>query len=62
MSTIKIISEMMNQLLLDYQDDKNLIKTDITKLKSRVSILFSQIQEKTEEAEWLQKLIESIAL
>ncbi|AEL19493.1 putative lipoprotein, borrelia PFam60 protein (plasmid) [Borreliella bissettiae DN127] len=62
LSTMKIISEILNQLLLDYQDDKNLIKTDVTKLKSYASTLVNQIQEKTEESEGLQKVIELIAL
>ncbi|XOU12907.1 CRASP family complement regulator-acquiring lipoprotein (plasmid) [Borreliella americana] len=30
LSIMKNISEILNQLLLDYQDDKNLIKTDVT--------------------------------
>ncbi len=62
LSTMKNISEILNQLLLDYQDDKNLIRTDAAKLKSYANTLVNQIQEKTEEAEGLQKVIKSIAL
>nr|WP_235633197.1 hypothetical protein [Borreliella mayonii] len=38
---------MLNQLLLDYQDDKDsIIKTDVTKLESHVTTLQNQILEK----------------
>ncbi|WP_418453677.1 CRASP family complement regulator-acquiring lipoprotein, partial [Borreliella bissettiae] len=39
LSTMKITSETLNQLLLDYQNDKNLMKTDVTKLESYASTL-----------------------
>ncbi len=53
---------MSKQLLLDYQNDTNLIKTDVDKLKSHVSTLYNQFKEKTEESEKLQKVISSIKI
>ncbi|ABH02503.1 putative lipoprotein, Borrelia protein family PFam60 (plasmid) [Borreliella afzelii PKo] len=44
-----IVSDMLNQLLLDYQDDKNFIKTDTTKLESHTTTLQNQILEKNKE-------------
>ncbi|APS99317.1 hypothetical protein Bmayo_04710 (plasmid) [Borreliella mayonii] len=60
LSTKTIISEMLNQLLLDYQNDKNLIKTNVTKLKFHVIELYKQIVKKSEEAEKLKSDIFSI--
>ncbi|WNY66327.1 CRASP family complement regulator-acquiring lipoprotein (plasmid) [Borreliella andersonii] len=37
------VSEMMHQLLLDYQNNINSIKTDENKLKSHVNTLSDQI-------------------
>ncbi|WP_234932143.1 virulence associated lipoprotein, partial [Borreliella garinii] len=48
------------QLLLDYQSDKNSIKTDVSKLKSYLKILNSRTREKVTEAENLQNVILSI--
>lgn len=41
-----IVSDMLNQLLLDYQDDKDSIKTDIAKLESHLTELYKQIEKK----------------
>ncbi|WP_234930287.1 virulence associated lipoprotein, partial [Borreliella garinii] len=57
LSIIKIISEESKQLLLDYQSDKNSIKTDVTKLTSQVDILNNQMEKKVTEAENLQDAI-----
>uniref|UniRef100_UPI001F1AAD50 virulence associated lipoprotein n=1 Tax=Borreliella garinii TaxID=29519 RepID=UPI001F1AAD50 len=59
-SIIKIVSEESKQLLLDYQIDKNSIKTDVTKLKSHLNALNSQKREKVTEAENLKNVILSI--
>ncbi|WP_412677511.1 virulence associated lipoprotein [Borreliella turdi] len=55
-----VVSKMLSQLLLDYQNDNNLIKTDNGKLISYVITLFDQIKEKTIEAEELADKIISI--
>ncbi|WP_366921346.1 virulence associated lipoprotein [Borreliella garinii] len=60
LSIIKIVSEESKQLLLDYQIDKNSIKTDVTKLKSHLNTLNSQKREKVTEAENLKNVILSI--
>ncbi|WP_234926619.1 virulence associated lipoprotein, partial [Borreliella garinii] len=60
LSIIKIVSEESKQLLLDYQSDKNSIKTDVSKLKSYLKILNSRTREKVTEAENLQNVILSI--
>ncbi|ABH02272.1 MULTISPECIES: virulence associated lipoprotein [Borreliella] len=60
LSTIKIVSEMSKQLLLDYKNDENLIKTDINMLKSHVNTLHNQFKEQTTEVETLQQVILSI--
>ncbi len=60
LSIIKIVSEESKQLLLDYQIDKNSIKTDVTKLKSHLNALNSQKREKVTEAENLKNVILSI--
>ncbi|WP_419250423.1 virulence associated lipoprotein [Borreliella afzelii] len=60
LSIIKNISEMSKQLLLDYQNDTNLIKTDVNKLKSHVSALYNQFKEKAEESDKLQKTVISL--
>ncbi|WP_215535764.1 virulence associated lipoprotein [Borreliella bavariensis] len=60
LSIIKSVSEESKQLLLDYQSDKNSIKTDVAKLKSHLNTLNSQRREKVTEAESLQNVILSI--
>ncbi|WP_210378107.1 virulence associated lipoprotein [Borreliella garinii] len=60
LSIIKIVSEESKQLLLDYQSDKNSIKTDVTKLTLHLNTLNSQTREKVTEAENLQNVILSI--
>ncbi|ABH02201.1 putative lipoprotein, Borrelia protein family PFam60 (plasmid) [Borreliella afzelii PKo] len=60
LSTKTIVSEMLNQLLLDYQNNKNLIKTNFTKLKSYVIELYKQLVKKREESENLKNDIISI--
>ncbi|AEL19521.1 putative lipoprotein, borrelia PFam60 protein, truncated (plasmid) [Borreliella bissettiae DN127] len=59
---MKITSETLNQLLLDYQNDKNLMKTDVTKLESYASTLLNQIEEKAKEVKESEKFIKSIVL
>ncbi|MBB6043429.1 virulence associated lipoprotein (plasmid) [Borreliella yangtzensis] len=60
LSTKTIVSTMLNQLLLDYQNDENLIKTNLTKLKSHVIELYKQLVKKSEELEKLKSDIFSI--
>ncbi|MGF7101848.1 virulence associated lipoprotein [Borreliella kurtenbachii] len=48
------ISKMMHQLLLDYQNDTNHIKTDNNKLKSHADTLYNQISEKKKKVEKLK--------
>ncbi|EEF82009.1 CRASP family complement regulator-acquiring lipoprotein [Borreliella valaisiana] len=60
LSIIKSVSETSKQILLDYQNNKNLIKTDVEKLKSYLDILCNQMRKKAMEAEKLQKIILSI--
>ncbi|ACN52793.1 virulence associated lipoprotein [Borreliella valaisiana] len=55
-----IISETLNKLLLDYQNDENSIKTDNTKLESHVTTLYNQILEKNKETKKLKSDIFSI--
>ncbi len=43
LSTKATISETLNKLLLDYQNDENSIKTDSTKLESHVTTHYNQI-------------------
>ncbi|WP_231929939.1 MULTISPECIES: virulence associated lipoprotein [Borreliella] len=57
LSIIKIASEESKQLLLDYQSDKNSIKTNVTKLKSHIDTLSNQMGEKVTEVENLQENI-----
>ncbi|WPM06346.1 virulence associated lipoprotein (plasmid) [Borreliella sinica] len=49
-----IISNILNKLLLDYQNNENLIKTEIANFKSYINILSNQILEKSEEAKILK--------
>lgn len=51
LSTKTIVSEMLSQLLLDYQNDKNLIKRNNTNIKFHVHTLLKQIVKKSEETE-----------
>ncbi|WP_325064387.1 virulence associated lipoprotein [Borreliella bavariensis] len=60
LSTRTVVSEMINQLLLDYKDDKDSIKTNNTKLKFHVHTLLKQIIKKSEEKEKLKSDILSI--
>ncbi|MBB6032037.1 hypothetical protein HNR35_001040 [Borreliella spielmanii] len=60
LSTKTIVSEMLSQLLLDYQNDKNLIKTNNTNLEFHVHAILKQIVKKSEETEKLKSDIISI--
>ncbi|MBB5141687.1 hypothetical protein HNP63_001108 [Borreliella afzelii] len=60
LSIKSIVSDMLNQLLLDYRDDKNFIKTDTTKLESHTTTLQNQILEKNKEETELVEDILSI--
>ncbi|MBB6208393.1 CRASP family complement regulator-acquiring lipoprotein [Borreliella lanei] len=50
-TTTTAVSKMLHQLLLDYQNDKNHIRTDNNKLKSRTDTLYNQIIEKRKNRE-----------
>ncbi|WP_418906267.1 virulence associated lipoprotein (plasmid) [Borreliella tanukii] len=52
-----IFSEEIKQILLDYQNNENLIKTDAAKLKSSTTTLLNQILEKIKEARELRSEI-----
>ncbi|MBB6043306.1 virulence associated lipoprotein (plasmid) [Borreliella yangtzensis] len=54
------ISEMINQLLLNYQNDINSIKTDSTKIESYIKTLDNQIWEKIKEAREVRNEILSL--
>ncbi|QFI15076.1 virulence associated lipoprotein (plasmid) [Borrelia sp. CA_690] len=60
LSTTSIVSKMMRELLLDYQNDVNSIKTDINKLKSHTDKIFYQMAEKSKKTEELKNNIFSI--
>ncbi|WKC81190.1 virulence associated lipoprotein (plasmid) [Borreliella tanukii] len=55
-----IVSKILNQLLLDYQNNENSIKKDQAKLESHVATLYNQILEKSEGVEKLKNDIFSI--
>ncbi|WP_417903342.1 virulence associated lipoprotein [Borreliella andersonii] len=59
LSIVESISGMSQQLLLDYKNNKNIIKTDINELKSHVNKLKNQFREQAIEARNLQKFIVS---
>ncbi|XOU12856.1 virulence associated lipoprotein (plasmid) [Borreliella americana] len=59
LSTKTTISEIMHQLLLDYQNNINSIQID-EKLKSHIEDIYNQITEKTKEAEKFKNDIYSI--
>lgn len=61
LSMKSIVSDMLNQLLLDYQDDKDSIKTDIAKLESHLTELYKQIEKKSSQATKLKNNILSIS-
>ncbi|WP_236841505.1 virulence associated lipoprotein, partial [Borreliella garinii] len=54
LSTKEIVSKISKQLLLDYQDDTNSIKTDTTKLELHGKEIVKQIVEQKQEAEKLR--------
>ncbi|WP_337924899.1 virulence associated lipoprotein [Borreliella americana] len=60
LSTKTIIEKMFKHLLLDYQNDTNHIKTNLTKPESHVNTLFNQIIEIKEKAQKLKNIISSI--
>ncbi|QFI15007.1 virulence associated lipoprotein (plasmid) [Borrelia sp. CA_690] len=60
LSIIEIVSKMSKQLLLDYQNDKNSIKTDFDNLESHVDTFCNQFAEKVKDAEKLKTIILSI--
>ncbi|WP_418905409.1 virulence associated lipoprotein (plasmid) [Borreliella turdi] len=60
LSIKKIVSKMLHQLLLDYQNNKSLIKTNRINLESHANTLVNQIVEKNKEAEKLKNNIFSI--
>ncbi|WP_418905153.1 virulence associated lipoprotein (plasmid) [Borreliella finlandensis] len=59
LSIIETVSSMSKQLILDYENNKDLIKTDINKLKSHVKKLHNQFREKAHEAYNLKEFIVS---
>ncbi|WP_420025691.1 virulence associated lipoprotein [Borreliella valaisiana] len=62
LSTVKFVSEASKQLLLDYRNDKDLIKTDKNKLESHVDALRKQMLEKALEVEKLRDITRSIII
>ncbi|MBB6043535.1 virulence associated lipoprotein (plasmid) [Borreliella yangtzensis] len=56
LSTIKDVSETSKQLLLDYRNDKNLIKTDAIKREIYVDSLRNRMLEKAMEMEKLRDI------
>ncbi|WP_236841570.1 virulence associated lipoprotein, partial [Borreliella garinii] len=54
LSTKEIVSKISKQLLLDYKDDTNSIKTDTTKLELHGKEIVKQIVEQKQEAEKLR--------
>ncbi|WP_418905274.1 virulence associated lipoprotein (plasmid) [Borreliella finlandensis] len=60
LSTTLIVSKMMHELLLDYQNDTNNIKTDINKLKSHTDKIFYHLIEKSKNTEEFKNNIFSI--
>ncbi|MBB6208450.1 virulence associated lipoprotein [Borreliella lanei] len=59
LSIIKSVSEMSKQIILDYENNKDLIQTDVNELKSYLNKLYNEFQEKAKEAERLEKFIVS---
>ncbi|WNY67272.1 virulence associated lipoprotein [Borreliella lusitaniae] len=60
LSIKKEVSDTVNQLLLDYENDKNKIKTNTDKLKSYLTTLQKQLQEKETETDKLKEEISSL--
>ncbi|WP_418885145.1 virulence associated lipoprotein [Borreliella carolinensis] len=60
LSTVESVSVMSKQLVLDYENNKNFIKTNTNELESYLMKLNNQFKEKADEAEKLQKFIMSI--
>ncbi|WP_420025271.1 virulence associated lipoprotein (plasmid) [Borreliella yangtzensis] len=60
LSIIEVVSEELKQLLLDYQSDRNSIKTDITKRTSHIDTLSNQMGGKVTETDNLRDVILSI--
>ncbi|PRQ89561.1 hypothetical protein CV697_05940 [Borreliella burgdorferi] len=60
LSTKTTVLEMMQQLLLDYQNNINNIQTDENALKSHTEDICNQVSEKRKEAEKLKNDIYSI--
>ncbi|MDO7272882.1 virulence associated lipoprotein [Borreliella burgdorferi] len=60
LSTTSIVSKMIHELLLDYQNDVNSIKTDINKLKYHADKIFYQMIEKSKKTEEIKNNIFSI--
>ncbi|WNY63321.1 CRASP family complement regulator-acquiring lipoprotein (plasmid) [Borreliella carolinensis] len=54
------VSEIMHQLLLDYQNNKHDISTDINKLSSSAKTIYNQMLAKETEVYELQREIFSI--
>ncbi|WP_424632664.1 CRASP family complement regulator-acquiring lipoprotein [Borreliella lusitaniae] len=60
LSIKKEVSDKVNQLLLDYKNDKNKIKTNTTELESYLTTLQKQLQEKETETDKLKEEISSL--
>ncbi|QFI15021.1 blasticidin-S acetyltransferase (plasmid) [Borrelia maritima] len=59
LSTVESVSVMSKQLILDYENNKDFIKTDTNELESYLMKLGNQFKEKADEAEKLQEFIMS---
>ncbi|WP_267128500.1 CRASP family complement regulator-acquiring lipoprotein (plasmid) [Borrelia sp. CA_690] len=59
LSIIESVSGMSKQLVLDYENNKDLIKRDINKLKFHVNKLENEFRQRAIESRNLQKLIVS---
>ncbi|WNY69110.1 virulence associated lipoprotein [Borreliella lusitaniae] len=60
LSIKKDVSDAVNQLLLDYKNDKNNIKTNTDELKSSLTALQKQLREKETETDKLKEEISSL--
>ncbi|WP_424632688.1 CRASP family complement regulator-acquiring lipoprotein [Borreliella lusitaniae] len=58
----KLFSTVIKQILLDYQNNKSLIKTDDSKLETYINVILSQFNNKNKEVNDLKTTILSIPI